>query len=569
MIRLDCTKERITGGNSMRMTGGQALVQSLKIEGIDTIFGLPGVQLDYAIDAFWEERDAIRMVHPRHEQATAYMADGYARSTGKIGSFIVVPGPGLLNATAGLSTAYACSSPVLCISGQIVSNQIGKGLGFLHEINNQLEMVSSVVKSAERAMTVQEIPAMVHRAFQALRTGRPRPVEIEIPPDVLESVADIKILEPENSIRIEESPGDPDLLQQAADVLGNAEYPVICAGGGVLSSQAWEELRELSRILEAPVLMSENGRGAISDRDYHGLTGPLATRELLKKADAVLIVGSRFNLNPQMVSVLPSGKPVIQIDIDADQIGKTVALQVGVEADAKAALGQLIEFVPDSNRKRESRMSELTAIKDAGRDALSEMELQAAYALAIRDVLPDDGILVSEMTQIGYWAHILGGYPVYEPRTLLTPGYQGTLGYGFPTALGAQIGNPDKKVVSINGDGGFFYNVQELSTQAQQQIPVVTVVFNDGGYGNVRRMQVHKYDGHKIGTDLQNPDMVKMAEAFGVAGYRADNPDAFRSVLSEALASDAPALIEVVVPPAEIMGTIHYEQDAPRPVLDR
>ena len=552
----------------MRMTGGQALVQSLKSENIDTIFGLPGVQLDYAIDAFWEERDAIRMVHPRHEQATAYMADGYARSTGKIGSFIVVPGPGLLNATAGLSTAYACSSPVLCISGQIVSNQIGKGLGFLHEINNQLEMVSSVVKSAERAMTAQEIPAMVRRAFHALRTGRPRPVEIEIPPDVLESVSDIKILEPQNTIRVEESPGDPDLLQQAADVLGNAEYPVIYAGGGVLSSQAWEELRELSRILEAPVLMSENGRGAISDRDYHGLTGPLATRELLKEADAVLIVGSRFNLNPQMVSVLPSGKPVIQIDIDKDQIGKTVELQIGVEADAKAALGQLIEFVPDSNRKRESRMSELTAIKDAGRDAVGEMELQAAYALAIRDVLPDDGILVSEMTQIGYWAHIMGGYPVYEPRTLLTPGYQGTLGYGFPTALGAQIGNPDKKVVSINGDGGFFYNVQELSTQAQQQIPVVTVVFNDGGYGNVRRMQVLKYGGHKIGTDLQNPDMVKMAEAFGVAGYRADNPDGFRSVLSEALASDAPALIEVVVPPAESMGTIHYEQDAPRPVLD-
>ena len=236
----------------MRMTGGQALVQSLKLEGLETIFGLPGIQLDYAIDAFWEERDQIRMIHPRHEQATAYMADGFARTTGQIGTCLVVPGPGLLNAAAGLSTAYACSSPVLCVTGQIHSDQIGKGFGALHEINNQLETISSVVKSAERAMTPQEIPGMVRRAFQALRTGRPRPVEIEVPPDVLEEVADITLLEPDNSVRSEVSPGDPDLLAQAAELLGKAERPVIWSGGGVLSAGAWEELRELSRLLEAP-----------------------------------------------------------------------------------------------------------------------------------------------------------------------------------------------------------------------------------------------------------------------------------------------------------------------------
>ena len=551
----------------MEMTGGQALVQSLKIEGLDTIFGLPGIQLDYAIDAFWEERDAIRMIHPRHEQATAYMADGFARTTGKIGSCLVVPGPGLLNAAAGLSTAYACSSPVLCVTGQIASEQIGKGLGALHEINNQLEMISSVVKSAERAMTPEEIPGMVRRAFQAMRTGRPRPVEIEVPPDVLERVADITLLEPDTSVRAELSPGDPDLLRQAAEALGKAERPLIWSGGGVLSAGAWEELRELSRILEAPVLMTGNGRGALSDREYRAQTGAGPTQELLADTDALLVVGSRFLLNPRFGVALSPDLPLIQIDVDPEQIGKTATPRIGIEADAKAALGQLVDLVPASNRARDSREAELTALKERTREAQAKAELQAAYALTIRDELPDDGILVSESTQVGYWAQ-MGGYPVYEPRTMLTSGYQGTLGYGYPTALGAQVGNPDKKVVSINGDGGFFYNVQELSTQAQQQIPLVTVVFNDNGYGNVRRMQVHKYSGHKIATDLQNPDMLKLAESFGVAGYRAPTPDAFRGVLREALASNAPALIEVPLPPAEEMGTFAFQQDAPRPVLD-
>ncbi len=196
-----------------QMTGGQALIQSLKLEGIDTIFGLPGIQLDFAFDALWEERDAIRVLHTRHEQACSYMADGFARTTGRIGTFIVVPGPGLLNAAAGLSTAYACSSPVLAISGQIQSDLMGVGRGVLHEINDQLETIASVCKQVERAMTPEEIPGMVHRAMRALETGRPRPVEIEVPPDVLERVADVTLLEPEAFARAE---ADPDLLERAA-----------------------------------------------------------------------------------------------------------------------------------------------------------------------------------------------------------------------------------------------------------------------------------------------------------------------------------------------------------------
>ena len=250
-----------------RMTGGQALVESLKREGIDTVFGLPGVQLDWAFDALYENRDQITVYHTRHEQATSYMADGYARTTGKVGACLVVPGPGLLNAAAGLSTAYACSSPVLCIAGQIQSDLIGAGRGLLHEIKDQLEMIGSVTKWAGRAMSPGEVPGIVREAFRQLRTGRPRPVEIEIPPDVLQAEAEVQLANP---ARPERAAGDPDLLRQAAEALRNARRPMIFVGGGILAAEAWDELRQLAETLQAPVVISRNGRGALEQRRVAG-----------------------------------------------------------------------------------------------------------------------------------------------------------------------------------------------------------------------------------------------------------------------------------------------------------
>jgi len=548
-----------------QMTGGQALVQSLKIEGIDTIFGLPGIQMDFAFDALWDERDAIRVLHTRHEQACAYMADGFARTTGRVGTFIVVPGPGLLNAAAGLSTAYACSSPVLAISGQIQSDLIGRGRGVLHEINNQLETIAAVCKHVERSMTPQEIPAMVHRAMRELQTGRPRPVEIEVPPDVLERVADVTLLEPEAFSRAE---ADPDLIEQAAALLGRGERPLIVSGGGVLSAGAWEELRALAETLEAPVYMTANGRGAVSDRDHRGVTGPAALGALLPEADVVLAVGTRFVMPPRMAASPPEGQTFIQLDIDPAEVGRNRTPDLGIVGDARRGLADLVARVPAHNRARTSRAGELNALKASVAEQMARLPVQAGYAMAIRDVLPDDGILVSESTQVGYWAQG-GGFPVYQPRTMVTSGYQGTLGYGFATALGAQVGNPDRKVVSINGDGGFFYNVQELSTMARHQIPLVVVVFNDNAFGNVRRIQDTRFNGHTIASDLRNPDLVAMSESFGVAATRASSPDELRRALSDALASNAPHLIEVpMVPTVDLPATYTMEPLAPRPVLN-
>jgi acetolactate synthase-1/2/3 large subunit len=522
------------------MTGGQALVESLKVEGVNTIFGLPGVQLDWAFAALWEQRDSVKVYHTRHEQATAYMADGYARTTGRAGTSLVVPGPGLLNAAAALSTANACTSPVLCVAGKNQSDVIGGERGMLHEIKHQMESIDAVTKWAGRAMTPQEVPGLVHEAFRQMFTGRPRPVEIEVSPDVLQATADVRLLEP----FVPNRPGvqDSDLLDRAARALGEAQNPVIFAGGGVIASDASDELRQLAEMLQAPVVMTTNGRGALSDRHYLA-HGPLAGSALTPEADVILAVGTRFVQPATMPWGPKEHQTVIHLDIDPTELGRNYQHQIGLEADAKQGLADLLGRVPRFNRSRPSRKEESEALRQRARATLDSIQPQSELAHAIREELPDDGIFVSEMTQVGYWSN--QGFPVYEPRTYITPGYQGTLGYGFTTAMGAKIGNPDKKVVSINGDGGFGYQLQELSTLAKFNINQVTVVFNDNAYGNVRRIQQQQFNGQTIASDLLNPDFVKLAEAFGVAGVRANGAKELRLAVREALAGDHPTLIEV------------------------
>ena len=526
------------------MTGGQALVASLLRQGIDTIFGLPGVQLDGAFDALYDAqaRGDVRVIHPRHEQTTAYMADGYARTTGRIGTCLVVPGPGLLNATAALSTAYACNSPVLCVTGQIQSDLIGVGRGMLHEIPNQLEMVRSVAKHAERAVKPEDIPGLVDRAIRALWDGRVRPVEIEVPPDTLFAQSTVELMTPAPERSRPE--GDPDKLEEAAKLLGNAEKPLIYSGGGVLGSEAWGELQALADMLQAPVVMSPNGKGAISDRNYLAQNG-VAAMELFKEADVVFCVGTRMIEPATYPWGLGPDRTVIQMDIDDEEVGRNYDLTVGIVADAKAGMAALAERVSKHNRSRDSREQELTAAKQAARAKLDAIQPQAGFAHAIRNELPDDGIFVGEMTQIGYWGNI--GFPVYQPRTYITPGYQGTLGWGFPTSLGVKVGNPDKVVVSVNGDGGFGFALNELATMAKHQIATVAIVFNDSAYGNVRRIQQVSFDGRTIASDLENPDYQKLAEAFGVTGRQATSAETLQTELHEAIKANEPTLIEVPV----------------------
>jgi acetolactate synthase I/II/III large subunit len=522
-----------------RLTGGQALVQSLEREGLATLFGLPGVQLDWAYDALYEARDRIDVVHTRHEQATAYMADGYARTTGEIGACMVVPGPGLLNASAALATAYACSSAVLCVAGQIPTGAIDKGYGMLHEVGRQHELMGSFTKWVGRAERPAAVPGVVREAFRQLRTGRPRPVGVEVPADMLQMTEEVTLLALAATDR---SAGDSGLLRRAADLLRGAERPLIYSGGGTLMAGAWDELRAVAELLEAPVVMSTDGRGALSDRHELAHTG-LSGMRLLPQADVVLAVGTRF-FQPAVAWGLPPGTKVIRIDIDGDEIARHRAPTIGIVGDARGALAALRDLL-DGTPRRPSRTAEMRAVREQAAALLAPIQPQAAYSAAIRAALPDDGILVADLTQVAFFATL--GFPVYCPRTFIGPGYQGTLGSAFATALGAQVGNPDKKVVALMGDGGFLYNVQELATMRQRRLNAVAIVFNDNAYGNVRRTQREAFAGHVIAADLVNPDFVALAESFGVRGLRVDTPDALRSVLGDALAAKEPILIEVAV----------------------
>jgi acetolactate synthase-1/2/3 large subunit len=525
-----------------RLTGGQALVQSLLSEGVDTIFGIPGVQLDWAYNALYDVGDKIRVVHTRHEQATAYMADGYSRSTGKVGTYLVVPGPGVLNTTGALSTAYACNSKVLCLTGQIQSDAIDLGRGLLHEIPDQIGLLRHLTKWAGSAMAPTESPGLVQEAFRQMRSGRPRPTAIEIPPDVLMAQREVELREP---LAPTVETGNPAVLEQAADTLKKAQRPVIVAGGGVLAAEAWTELVALAELLDAPVVMTRNSIGAIPSSHRLAFSS-IATRPLLDDSDAVLAVGTRLMALGNRPMMPPPGVPLIRIDADGAQLHRGTPATIGIVADAKPALASLTDLAGSGGQSRPDRGEALAALKRSIEEDVNSLQPQTTYGRILREEMPDETIFVPDSTQVGYWM-MFGGLPVERPRTFISSGYQGTLGNGFPTALGAQVGNPDRRVVSVNGDGGFMFNVQELATAVQHRIPVITVVFDDGAYGNVRRMQEQLYDNRTIASELKNPSFAALGEVFGVQGLRAVDPDELRRALRAALAHDGPSLIEVPV----------------------
>ena len=526
----------------MELTGGEALVAQLEREGASQIFGVPGVQLDFAVDAL-RRSPSIAFRTTRNEQAASYMADGFARTTGKAGVCMVVPGPGVLNTLAGLSTAYACCSRVLCVAGQIHSQAIGRGLGLLHEIKNSSAVFDSVTKWHGLARSPAEVPGLIRRAHEEMNSGRPGPVAVEIPQDVLAMRGEVKLVEP--VARDLRTPPDQSAIRRAAELLAHAEFPVIFAGGGVLAARASKALTRFAEHLGAPVVMSENGRGAISDRHPLAFTS-LSGRVLVPEADVLIVVGSRFadSRAPESVWSQP-GQKYIYINVDEHAGEAPRPAGVHVAADAGLAMDALCDEMDGLQARRHELDSDAVARLRAWRLAqVDAIEPQASYVRAIRAALPDNGVFVNELTQVGYFAR--EAYPVYEPYTIMSPGHQGTLGYGFPTGLGIAAGNPGRPVVAISGDGGFGWCMQELSTARKYNIGLVTVIFADGHFGNVRGMLTEQF-GAAYETELANPDFVAMAAAFGVPAVRVSDAHALEGALKSAIAAGGPALIEVPV----------------------
>ncbi len=526
-----------------KMTGGQALAKQLYREGVRVIFGLPGVQLYHALDALYDET-GIKFITTRHEQATAYMADGYSRAGGGIGTALVVPGPGLQNASAGIGTAYSASSPIMVIAGQVERDMIGVDRGVLHEVNDQLDTIRPVTKWAQRILDPRDIPEAVHEAFYQLKSGRPRPVEIEIPPETLADVDEIELLEPvSEGLR---QAADRESVRNAAQIVAAAENPLLLAGGGVISSEAGDALRRLAEHLQTPVIHTPEGKGALSDRHYLSLGAPRSRpdsfHDYMDAHDVILAVGTRLGF-PGMLR----NQKVVQIDIDPAEIGRNYANTVGVVGDARLTLESVLSEVASITPPRPNRATEVDAVRQEYLGVQADKEPLESFIGAVRAAMPDDGILIAGMTQVGYYSRLR--YPVYNPRTYLTSSYFGNLGFAFPTALGAKVACPDKAVVAVSGDGGFMYNVQELATAVMYGINVVTVLFNDNAFGNVMRDQNDRFNGRPYGSALHNPDFMQLAQAFGANGVRIENQDAdaLQAAISDALDANAPTLIEVPV----------------------
>jgi acetolactate synthase I/II/III large subunit len=521
-------------------TGGEAIVSSLLAHGVDTVFGLPGAQIYGLFDAFHQAQ--LKVIGARHEQACGYMAFGYARSTGRPGVFSVVPGPGVLNAGAALLTAFGSNEPVLCLTGQVPTQFLGKGRGHLHEMPDQLATLRTFVKWAERVEYPALAPVAVSRAFQEMLSGRRGPVSLEMPWDVFTERAEVG---PAKVLDLFPAPEpDPERIKSAAALIAASKTPMIFVGSGAIHAR--DEILELAELIDAPVVAFRSGRGIVSNAHELGVTMAAAYR-LWPTTDLMIGIGTRLEL-PTMSRwpYRPDGLKCIRIDIDPTEMRRYPA-DAAVISDAKAGTTELLAAVRKRGYKKSSHRR--NAIRDASAAALKEIQNvqpQMAYLNILREVLPANAIVTDELSQVGFASWY--GFPIYEPRTFITSGYQGTLGSGFPTALGAKVAHPDRPVVAITGDGGFMFGVQELATAVQFNIGVVVLVFNNNSYGNVRRDQRERFDGRVVAADLVNPDFVRLAEAFGVGAARVTSPDTFRPALEKALASGGPYLIDIEVP---------------------
>jgi acetolactate synthase-1/2/3 large subunit len=518
-------------------SAAQAIVDSLIRHGVDTIFGIPGVHTYRLFDALYERRSEIQFIGTRHEQGAAYMAYGYAKSTGRVGVYTCVPGPGVLNTTAALCTAYAANAPVLCLTSEIPAPDIGRGFGILHELKDQLATLRSLTKWSERIDHPTQAPQIIAEAFRQMTSGRPGPVAVECPWDTLSVTAltDMSV----RASAWDPPPADPDSVEKAAALIRNSRSPMIMVGGGAV--EAAVEIAQLAELIQAPVTAHRSGRGIVGEDTPYGL-GLAAAYKAWPDTDLLIAIGTRMELQYLRWRKLPPQLKIVRIDIDPRELVRRPC-DVGLVTDAKLGVRALCASLVAPELRRASRGAELASLKVQARAEYESVQPQVAYLDVIRELLPRDGFFVEEICQVGFTARY--ALPVYAPRTYVSCGYQDNLGFGFMTALGVKVANPDKVVISVSGDGGFMFGVQELATAVQNRINLIAIVFNNRSFGNVLRDQKTVFDGRFIGESLRNPDFVKLAQSFGAKADRAADPAGLKSALASALNDSGPTLIEV------------------------
>lgn len=545
-----------------RMSGGKALIEALNVHGVDTVFGVLGSTLLPAYDALCDRSD-IRLIAPRGEDGALHMADAYARVSGKVGVGMITVGAGAVASLSAMGEAYAESWPVLNIITQVPTPYLDQAKGVYHECPHQLEMFKPVTGWAHRVTSVGEIPEAVREAFRRMRTGRPRPVALEIPADLLRDEADVEIRAP---AEVEPTPCDDALVAQAAQMLASAKRPLLWAGGGVVKAGAGAELQALAELLQAPILCTNGSRGIVPE-DHPLMVGNILTmaytieQQVLETADCMLALGTRFSERATRTRrkdaeadvtgrsakgwTIRIPQQLIHVDIDPAEFGLNVKPQLAVQGDARDVLQKLLAVL---RRKalppRAPRGEEIVAIKAAARKELRErVPAEMDMMDAIREALPKDTIVAAQSI-VGHWARYV--LEMYQPASFLFANTFGSMGFAFHAAIGAKIAFPERPVVAFCGDGGFMFGAGELATIAHYRLNIPIVIFNNGGYKILNNTQRKRY-GRTIGTELTNPDFVKLGEAYGFKACRASGPDGLKNALKEALAADTATIIEVPI----------------------
>lgn len=540
------------------MKGSRAIIQSLTDQGVDVVFGYPGGVLLPLYDEIYDSD--LKHILVRHEQCAAHAADGYARASGKVGVCIGTSGPGATNLVTGIATAYMDSSPVVALAGQVASHLIGNDA--FQEVDT-LGITMPITKHSFQPMDPAEIPPMMKSAFYIASTGRPGPVVLDLPKDVQEAELDY----PE-SITIAlpgykpTKKGHPLQVKRAAEVMMKAKKPVILAGGGVILSGSSEELFKLSKLLGAPVTTTLMGKGCFPEDNalslgMLGMHGRRVANFLVDDCDCLIAVGCRFSdRTTGDVSKFASQAQIIHIDVDPAEIGKNVPVDVPIVGDAKIILSHLIRIISQVEGTQKKEWAEHVKEFRGGcmpRLSFDDIPLKPQQVIKeISEAVTNDTILTTDVGQNQMWmAHY---FTSRNPRKFISSGGLGTMGFGFPAAMGAKVALPEEDVVAVCGDGGFLMVCQDLATVKEYDIPVVVCVLDNRYLGMVAQWQKLFYEERISHTKLgEVPDFVKLAEAFGVNAYRAEKPGEMKETLIEALKSGEPSLIDVIIDPDEIL----------------
>jgi acetolactate synthase-1/2/3 large subunit len=518
------------------MTGGEALVAALAAHGVDTVFGIPGT---HNLEIYRHlGAHGVRHIGTRHEQGAGYAADGYARTTGRAGVAVVTTGPALLNAAAAVGQAYSDSVPILVVSPGLPLRHPASGNGLLHETKDQQAALRAVAAASLRATSVAEIPVAVAQAFAIMTGGRPRPAHVEVPLDVLAETAEVRLTGP---VARTAPAADAGELTAAADGLGAASRPVILAGGG--ANRAAGELRALAERLGAPVVTSTNGKGVLPEDHPLALGAGLhlpAVRDLVASADLVLAVGTELAPSDLWYGPLPLGDRLVRVDIDPVGVVTNAVPAIALVGDATRVLADLLALLPADGRPAETgAVASWRERKQENAQAEGAEWLPVVRALAA--ALPRDVVLGTDNAMVCYYG-MLANLPTHLPASFLFPTGFGTLGYGLPAAIGAKVGNPDRPVVAVLGDGGVMFTVAELATAAELGIALPVVVVDNTGYGEIRNEMVERDDPVHAVT-FPSPDFAALGRSMGCLGVTLDDPADLAAAVTDALAADRPTVV--------------------------